>query len=92
VKNEYGRSTGELHSHGKTEELGEKAVPVPLCPSQIPSGLLWDRTGSLTLFVDNKNTTTTTTTTTNNNNNNNNNNLVPLQLFNFGHSIQHTKF
>jgi hypothetical protein len=23
---------------GETEELGEKAVPVPLCPPQIPHG------------------------------------------------------
>jgi len=64
VINEYGKSTGELHSYGKTEELGEKAVPVPFCPSQIP----WDRTGSPTLFLDKKippppPTTTTTTTT-----------------------------
>jgi hypothetical protein len=37
------------------------------------------------LFFGNKNTTTTN----NNNNNNNNNNVLPLQLFNFGHYIQH---
>ena len=85
---EYGRSTGELHSHGKTEELGEKAVPVPLCPPQIPFGLLWGRTGSLTLFDNKRNTTATTTTTTTNNNNS----LVALQLFNFGHYIQHPIF
>jgi hypothetical protein len=24
---------------GKTEELGEKSVPVPLCPPQFPQGL-----------------------------------------------------
>jgi hypothetical protein len=24
---------------GETEELGEKTVPVPLCPPQIPHGL-----------------------------------------------------
>jgi hypothetical protein len=29
---------------GKTEELGEKPVPVPLCPPQIPHGLTRDRT------------------------------------------------
>jgi hypothetical protein len=29
---------------GKTEVLGEKAVPVPLCPPQISHGLTWDRT------------------------------------------------
>jgi hypothetical protein len=91
VLHEYG-STGELQSHGKTEEPGGKSEPVPLCPSQIPCGLLWDRTGSLNLFIDNNNTAATaadaaaTTATTNNNNNNN---LVPLQVFNFGRYIQH---
>jgi len=87
---EYGKRTGELHSHGKTEELGEKATPVPLCPSQIPCVLLWDRTGSLTLFFDNKNTTTTTNNNNNNDNNNNNNKitwyyykcLIPVTIFN----------
>jgi hypothetical protein len=29
---------------GETEELGEKPVPVPLCPPQIPHGLNRDRT------------------------------------------------
>jgi hypothetical protein len=29
---------------GKTKELGEKSVPVPLCPPQIPHGLLWAQT------------------------------------------------
>jgi hypothetical protein len=29
---------------GKTEELGEKPVPVPLCPPQILRGLTRDRT------------------------------------------------
>jgi hypothetical protein len=28
---------------GKTEIIEEYAVPVPLCPLQIPHGLLWDR-------------------------------------------------
>jgi hypothetical protein len=28
---------------GKTEVLGEKPVPVPLCPPQIPHGLTRDR-------------------------------------------------
>jgi hypothetical protein len=28
---------------GKTEGLGEKPVPVPLCPPQIPHGLTWLR-------------------------------------------------
>jgi hypothetical protein len=32
----------ELNSQGKTELLGEKPVPVPLCPPQIPHGLTWD--------------------------------------------------
>jgi hypothetical protein len=29
---------------GETEVLGEKTVAVPLCPSQISHGLVWDRT------------------------------------------------
>jgi hypothetical protein len=29
---------------GKTEVLGEKPVPVPLCPPQIPHGLARDQT------------------------------------------------
>jgi hypothetical protein len=33
------RATVELYWQGKTEELGEKPVPVPLCPPQIPHGL-----------------------------------------------------
>jgi hypothetical protein len=40
-------STGapvEWNRQGKTEELGEKPVPVPLCPSQIPHGLTRDQT------------------------------------------------
>ena len=28
---------------GKTEVLGEKSVPVPLCPYKISGGLTWDR-------------------------------------------------
>jgi hypothetical protein len=35
----------ESHSEsiwtGKTEELGENPVPIPLCPPQIPCGLTW---------------------------------------------------
>jgi hypothetical protein len=31
-------------TEGETEVLGEKPVPVPLCPPQIPHGLTWDRT------------------------------------------------
>jgi hypothetical protein len=34
----------EWNWQGKTEELGEKPVPVPLCPQQIPHGLTRDRT------------------------------------------------
>jgi hypothetical protein len=30
---------GMIYCQGKTEELGEKPVPVPLCPPQIPHGL-----------------------------------------------------
>jgi hypothetical protein len=34
----------EWYWHGKTEELGENPVPVPLCPTQIPHGLTQART------------------------------------------------
>jgi hypothetical protein len=34
----------EWNWQGKTEVLGEKPVPVPLCPPQIPHKLTWDRT------------------------------------------------
>jgi hypothetical protein len=34
----------EWNWQGKTEELGEKPVPVPLCPPQIPHRLNRDRT------------------------------------------------
>jgi hypothetical protein len=34
------RTTVEWYWQGKTEELGEKPVPVPLCPPQIPHGLM----------------------------------------------------
>jgi hypothetical protein len=38
----------EIHSGmiftGIIEELGEKPVPIPLCPPQIPHGLTWTRT------------------------------------------------
>jgi hypothetical protein len=33
----------EWNWQGKTQELGEKPVPVPLCPPQIPHGLTRDR-------------------------------------------------
>jgi hypothetical protein len=40
------RTTMGWYWQGKTEELGEKPVPVPLCPPQIPHGLTraWIRT------------------------------------------------
>jgi hypothetical protein len=38
------RATVEWYWQGKTEELGEKPVPVPLCPQQIPHGLTQART------------------------------------------------
>jgi hypothetical protein len=38
------RATMEWYWQGKTEELGEKPVPVPLCPPQIPHGLPRART------------------------------------------------
>jgi hypothetical protein len=34
----------EWNWQGKTEVLGEKPGPVPLCPPQIPHGLTRDRT------------------------------------------------
>jgi hypothetical protein len=39
------RATVEWYWQGKTEELWEKPVPVPLCPPQIPHGLTraWTR-------------------------------------------------
>jgi hypothetical protein len=38
------RATVEWYWQGKTEELGEKPVPVPLCPPQIPHELTRART------------------------------------------------
>jgi hypothetical protein len=38
------RATVEWYWQGKTEELGEKPVPVPLCPPQISHGLTRART------------------------------------------------
>ena len=35
---------GGMKLTGKTEVLGEKPVPVPLCTPQIPHGLTQDRT------------------------------------------------
>jgi hypothetical protein len=37
-------SDGGIILTGETEELGEKPVPVPLCPPQIPHGLTRART------------------------------------------------
>lgn len=34
----------EWYGQGKTEVLGRKPVPAPLCPPHIPRGLIWDRT------------------------------------------------
>jgi hypothetical protein len=43
------RATVEWYWQGKTEELGEKPVPVPLCPPQIPHGLTqaWTRASAV---------------------------------------------
>jgi hypothetical protein len=38
------RATVEWYCQGKSDELGEKPVPVPLCPPQIPHGLTRTRT------------------------------------------------
>jgi hypothetical protein len=38
------RAPVEWNWQGKTEVLGEKPAPVPLCPPQIPYGLTRDRT------------------------------------------------
>jgi hypothetical protein len=42
---EYG-AAAEWYWQGKTEGIGEKPLPVPLCPPQIPHGLPWERTGT----------------------------------------------
>jgi hypothetical protein len=34
----------ELYLQKKTQEHGERAVPVPLCPPYIAHGLIWART------------------------------------------------
>jgi hypothetical protein len=36
---------GRMVLTGKAEVTGEKPVPVPLCPTQIPHGLAWDKRG-----------------------------------------------
>jgi hypothetical protein len=36
----------ETELAGETEVLGEKSIPVLLCPPQIPHDLTWDRTPS----------------------------------------------
>jgi hypothetical protein len=41
---EYGERRWNDIDRGKTEELGEKPVPVPLRPPQIPHGLTLART------------------------------------------------
>jgi hypothetical protein len=41
---EYAALVEWWYWQGKIEELGEKPVPVPLCPSQIPHGLTRART------------------------------------------------
>jgi hypothetical protein len=38
------RDGGMIYLQGKTEELGEKPIPVPLFPPQIPHGLTRPRT------------------------------------------------
>jgi hypothetical protein len=40
------RAMVEWYWQDKIEELGEKPVPVPLCPPQIPHGMTWVRTGA----------------------------------------------
>jgi hypothetical protein len=35
------RATVEWYWQGNTEELGQKSVPLQLCPLQIPHGLTW---------------------------------------------------
>jgi hypothetical protein len=40
---------GMIYWRGKTEELGEKPVSVPLCPPQFPHGLTWTWTRASTV-------------------------------------------
>jgi hypothetical protein len=49
---------GTMTLTGETEVLGDKPVLVPLCPPQIPKGMVWNRTRAfagtgrqLTLFI-----------------------------------------
>jgi hypothetical protein len=44
-------SDGGMILTGETEELGEKPVPVPLCPPHIPHGLTWARTRAELLIL-----------------------------------------
>jgi hypothetical protein len=44
VIHEWIWSSGEVILTGETEGLGGKPVPVPLCPPQIPHGLIGERT------------------------------------------------
>jgi len=41
--NEY-EALVQLHGHRKPEVLGEKFVPVPLSPPQLPQALAWEQT------------------------------------------------
>jgi hypothetical protein len=43
---------GMIYLQGKTEELGEKPVPVPLCPPQIPHGFTLARARASTAELD----------------------------------------
>jgi hypothetical protein len=43
------RAMVEWYIIGKTRELREKPVPVPLCPPQIPHGLIWTWTWASTV-------------------------------------------
>jgi hypothetical protein len=47
---EYGAALG-WYWPGKTGRIGEKLVPVPLCPAQIPHGLTWSRTSACAVRV-----------------------------------------
>lgn len=47
VLESFGSVLVELYWQGKTEVLGEKRIPVPICPPQIPYGLAWNRIVSI---------------------------------------------
>ena len=42
MKYQYGTLV-DRYRHGNTEVLGEKPVPLPLCPQKISHELAWDR-------------------------------------------------